>query len=471
MKRFFPVIISLILICSTLFTGCNNNNETTVSSKDSLEAFHDLLTESLLPETETTTDETEITFKQFSSVLSSWADGNNIDVQESNDNYIVLSKGSSGEIKNVESFTFHSAIDLSSISAVKTSLSNSAIIMAILNDASNHGDLNAIFTMVKDGQPVGSESLASEYLECDNFIDIAYDKNTTLYNTFAAISDMTATKELTITQPQYTKAFEIKFEGKQNQSAYKNRGHYPNPIKTIGDLLASSQTSTILFELTSFNGGTNSDQIPSEATANIVLHENDVESFTKKFDNSYKKVAEMYEDVDEEFTYTLTPVDLPEEVICKEDTEKIVSLMYTMINGTYSRNESDETQAVSNMGIVSTTDGMFKMDINAKSLSDEIMTELETVIKTICGLSNIDYTKQNGTALWTNDSELISTLSTELAADCSGILELKHVTKLIEKNPEINLVTLGTNLDDAKKDIDKIVEYMTIAGIEIVPED
>ena len=470
MKRFFPIIISVIMLCSLLFTGCSTGEETAVSTRDALTANHDLLLEAFPEGTD------KITFDDFAAAVCAWADENEIKTYSANDKYLVLSKENSGELKNVESFTFHTAVNFDNEEESAASLSSSAAVMTALGNAQNHDTITGIFTLTENGQPVGAQAINPDYLDSDNFIDVTYSKDSVLYSTFAASSDMSAVKDLTITEPQYTKAYKIEFKGHENQSAYKNRGSYPNPVKAIGDLLASCQTSTILFELASFEGGTYSDQIPSEVTATIVLHENDVESFIKKFEKSYEKIEDTYSDLDNEeetFQYTINPVDLPSEVISKEDTENIVSLMYTMINGTYLRNDDDEVEAFSNIGKVSTSDGTFHLDINAKSISDEVMTELEGVVETICGLSDIGYEKSSSTAVWSNDPEapLLTALSEAVNAECTSVLESKHVSALLKIKDDLNLVSWGTNLDDASKDLEKIFEYMSIAGAEELTQE
>lgn len=469
MKRFFPVVIILILICSMIFTGCNSIENTDVSTKDELSINQQLLETAL---TEASSTDNQYSFGEFKDTIIKWAEKNNINIESDNDTYLVLDKAASGEIKNVESFTFHTCIDLSSEDTVKHSLSSAATVMTILSTAQNHGDLRGIFTTVKNIQPVGAAAVNAEYLNYDNFIDVTYAKDTKIYNTFAADSNMAAVKSLDITAPTYTKAYKINFKGVSGQSAYAHRGTYPNPIKTIGDLLASCQTSTVLFELASFEGGVYSDNIPGKVTATIVLHENDVESFTKKFNNSYEKVEKMYEDSDAQFEYTMTPVDLPAQVISKEDTENIVSLMYTMVNGTYYIDENDEVIAVSNIGKITTKSGQFKLNINAKSLDDEIMTELEGAVKTICGLSDISYKKISSSGIWTNNPEtpLVYNFANELNAKCVSTLEMKHISNLLNTKSDMNLISWATNKDESKKNIKKVLGYMSIAGVELVAE-
>lgn len=463
MKRFFTIIISVIMVSAFIFTGCDTG-QSKLSVKGSMDNASGILTEALSEDN---------TFNTLISTISEWAKENDINVNTSNDKYLVLSKDASETSTSSESFIFHTGIDLSSDTATENSISSAAAVMTALYSPDNHGEIKGIFTLIENGEPVGAESLNTDYLTCDNFIDVTYSKNEILCSSISSSSDMQAYKELTLTSPQYTEAYQITLKGKENQSAYKSRGTYPNAIQTIGDLLASCQSSTILFELVSFNGGQETDLLPSEASAVIVIHENDVESFKKKFDKSFKKVENAYQDADEPddaFEYTMEPVELPSIVISKEDTENIVSLMYTMINGNYLRDEdTDEVMAVSNIGTVMTSGSTFTFGINAKSLDNDLMNEIHTVVETVCGLCDIQYKEISTTPLWTNntDSTLAETLSDAMSIDLSSSLESKTSAVFVEKNPNLNLLVWGGEYNDYDNGLEEIIEYMGVAGVNL----
>lgn len=463
MKRIFPIIISLIMVSAILFTGCSLGVNK-LSLKDSVDASAETLTAALSDDR---------TFEAFVASVTEWADENDITVNSSSENYLILSKDASETATSDESFTFHAGIDLSSEEMTEDSIVAAAAVMAAIYSPNNHGDMKAIFTLIENGNPVGAEALNKDYLNTDNFIDFTYSGEEILCDSISTTSDMEAYKTLDMTSPQYTEAYQITLTGKANQSAYKSRGTYPNAIQTIGDLLASCQSSTILFELASFNGGDATDNLPAQASAVIVLHENDVESFTKKFDKSFEKVEKAYEDADDPevtFEYTMEPVELPSIVISKEDTENIVSLMYTMINGNYLRDEeTDEVMAVSNIGRVATSGSTFTLGLNAKSLESEIMDEIHTVVSTICGLCDIQYREVSTTPSWINEtgSSMSATLSDTMNIDLSCSLENKTAAVFIKKNPDLNLVIYGCEQTDLMNGLDAILDYMTIAGVTL----
>lgn len=451
------------MVSAFIFTGCNTE-QNKLSVKDSMDNTSKILTEALSEDS---------TFDTFINTVSEWAKENDINVNTSSENYLVLSKEASDTATSSESFVFHTGIDFSSEDTTENSISAAAAVMTALYSPDNHGEIKGIFTLIENSDPTGAKALNSDYLACDNFIDITYSNNEILCSSISASSDMQAYKNLNLTNPQYTEAYQITLKGKEYQSAYKSRGTYPNAIQTIGDLLASCQSSSVLFELASFNGGDSTDLLPSNASAVIVLHENDVESFTKKFEKSFKKVEDSYEDADEPegaFEYTMEPVELPSIVISKEDTENIVSLMYTMINGNYLRDEdTDEVMAVSNIGTVLTSDTTFTLGINAKSLDNELISEIHTVVETICGLCDIKYKEVSTTPLWSNttDSAMASTLSDSMNIELSSSMESKTSAIFTEKNPNLNLLIWGCEYSDYDNGLEEIINYMGVAGVNL----
>lgn len=458
MKRIFPLLlISAFIVVFLLFTGCSGGEQAKEPSvKESMELNYDEIAEA---------SESAADFQSISDFLTQWAGKNDVTVKSGNDKYIVLSKAASAGYESAEDFTFHCGICLDTPEDRTEDLQSAAAVMTALSRAENHGEVTGIFTLEKEGQPLGASALGSQYLKTDNFISVDYG-STAVINSVAASSDILASKELTTRSPQYTKAYKISFEGTPYKSPYKYQGAYPNGIKTIGDLLASCQSSSVLFELSSFKGGSSSALYPQKAEAVIVLQENDVESFTTRFEKSYEKVEESYQDLEESFQYTMTEAELPGSVISGEDTAHIVSLMYTMINGTYLRSDDKEVAASSNIGKVSTKKQMFRMEINAKSLQNTLMDEMHTVFQTTCGLCDVDYSELSTSGLWyaSADTPLIRALSEGLGREPSGTLENTAASVFLKKKADLNMVIWNTQLEDAEDDLQVLLDYMASFG-------
>lgn len=459
MKRFFPIFFLCVLTMALfLLPSCSAQEEDTrLSIEESLEANYDTLTEKL----EHTED-----FQEVSDYLRSWAKENQIQVKSSNDQYIILSKAASEGYEDAETFTLHCGITLDDEDEKEQSLETAAAAMTTLYRAENHGTLKAIFTLEAAGQAEGAAALSDKQLKADNFIDFDYSGRKMLYNSVAASSEILISKDVTMTAPQYTKAYKLKLTGSADKSPYKHRGVYPNAIKMIGDLLASCQSSSVLFELSSFSGGDSPSRLPDSASAVVVLQENDVESFTRRFEASYDRVEEYYEEAEEPFEYTMTEIPLPKRVIASDDTDNIVSLMYTIINGTYIRSDSGEIMAASNIGKISTKKGAFRVHINARSLENNLMEEMQSVFQTTCGLCDIHYKKIRSEKLWFSPKKtpLIQALAEGMDVEPSGILESPAAEIFLSRKPDLNLAIWGMDLESAEKHLHILLDYMESFG-------
>lgn len=464
MKRFFPIFLLFVLtLALILLPACSTKEEDSqLSISESLDTNYKALTRQL----EHTED-----FQAVSDYLSTWAHDNGIDVKTANHQYIILSRAASAGYEDAKNFTLQCSIILDDETEKEETLQVAAAVMTALYSAEHHGTLKAVFTLQAAGKAEGAAALGDHQLKGDHFIVLDYNRNDTLYNSVAASSEITASQDLTMAAPQYTKAYKLTLKGTANKSPYKYRSTYPNAIKIIGDLLASCQSSGVLFELSSFVGGEASDLYPSTASAVVVLQENDVESFTRRFDSSYERVEDYYDEAEEPFEYTMTEVKMPKRVISHNNTNHIVSLMYTLTNGPYLRSDNGDVKASSNIGKISTKKGKFKLNINARSLENNLMEEMNSVFQTTCGLCDIRYKEISSKPLWYASKKipLIAALSENLKAAPEGIIEQKAADIFLQRKPELNLAVWGINLDSAEKDISVLLNYMESFGE--IPEE
>ena len=127
-----------------------------------------------------------------------------------------------------------------------------------------------------------------------------------------------------------------------------------NPIKQLGSVLANFKSTSLLFELASFRGGSAADQTPASASMTVVINSADEEKFIQKMDNALERFYDKYADQYPDASYTYEEVDLPKRVLVSEDAENIVSLLYTAFNGTYYKDDDGNVIALTNIGSIST---------------------------------------------------------------------------------------------------------------------
>ena len=256
------------------------------------------------------------------------------------------------------------------------------------------------------------------------------------------------------TEPTYGKAYKIEVKNCPDLSISGKYTAGMNPIKTLGSVLANFKSTSLLFELSSFRGGTDEMITPSKASMIVVINESDTAKFEKKLNNSIDKFYEKYHEDYPEIEYTYEETGLPSKVIEGDDTDNLVSLMYTAFNGVYNRDDEGTIIALANIGKLSTKNGRLKIDTAVMCCDESIMDEISEVYETICGLCDMKFEIRENIPIYNGAEnemtlELVETFrnayteftgksvveeSTAILTSCSSI----H-----ESNPEIPILFCG----------------------------
>ena len=260
--------------------------------------------------------------------------------------------------------------------------------------------------------------------------------------------------KLHYSKPSYNKAYKIEIK---NCPSISIRGKYTagmNPIKTLGSVLANFKSTSLLFELSSFRGGTDEMVTPSKASMVVIINESDTAKFEKKMNNSIEKFYEKYCEDYPEIEYTYEETDLPSKVIEGDDTDNLVSLMYTAFNGVYNRDDEGTVIALTNIGRISTKDGRLKIDTAVMCCDDLIMDEISEVYETICGLCDMKFEIRENIPIYNGSeneltAELVETFRhafedfTEKGMVEENTAILTSCSALHERNPEIPMIFCG----------------------------
>ena len=168
-------------------------------------------------------------------------------------------------------------------------------------------------------------------------------------------------------------------------------GGKPNAIKTLGSMLANFKSTSMLFEISSFYGGSSADLVPSSAGITIVVNSSDASKFESKMDSAIEKFMDKYSDDYPEIDYTYKETDIPSKVLTKEETDNIVSLMYTALNGVYNKDDDGNVVAITNIGKISSKNGTLRINVGIMSYIEEFLDEISESYRTISGLCNVKY--------------------------------------------------------------------------------
>lgn len=444
MRRFFITIVILTLLSMIFLSSCS------VGEASREEELRDTL--------KTTYDELNSTFSGddgkyslVSEYLYSWAKKNDLEVAENAQNYMVITNPATKGYEKKESTVIQCAVKTS---AMDNSMQPLAVSLTSLLGPESHGKITLIVTEDSDGYFVGASSVDPKYYQCDNFINMQYNSETQLLTSGSNALSSTMTADISTSSPSYSKAFTITMSMSEYADPYDFDSHYPNPVETIGALLATEKSSGNLFQLASFNCKYESGYTPSSATAVVVIDDNDVESFTKKFDKSYESIKKKFDKLEKHFVYTMTETSTPSSVISNQYSDNIISLMYTLQTGIYLQDEeSGEIISASDISSINTDGKKLQVTINSRSLQPSVLEEMSNTFSTTSGLCDIQYSASERTKTWSSDEnkDLAEFFQDALSVDDSdsmSTLKSSECDIFSSKVKGLNIISYRFNSDN-----------------------
>lgn len=456
MKKIISLILIIILVLLAC-TGCNKN-ETEFEEKLATELnaiYEDLLED--LPDT------TDIAAQK--EYLIKWASNHNVPVSYDKQNNIIMSKKATKGYEDAQGTIIQCPIG---VGEPFEQYQPMATALYLIDKVEKHGFIRVVFTTATENELNGAQTISTNYLRGDNLINLTWAEKTAFTIGSAGTTEYDFSKQLQWIAPTYPNAYEISIKGLNGGSSGVTSGSHPNPIKIIGDFLASAKSKGVLIELASFNGGETGRNYPSEATAVVLINDNDISRFEKWFENDASKFEDKYNDTEENYTYTMAPVASPQFVISKDDSTKVFSLLYTMINGIYLKSDEGEIVATSNIGAIRTSTGNLDVTICARSLKEDTMQEISSTFAVICGLNDVSYKVTNQSPIWNENEEspLLLRLTDLFLKDFDKEIKNKTTMKDTEcalfktRNQNLDVISMSVNFENGITEIEALQKFV-----------
>lgn len=452
-KRISIILITLLFVSSFLSCGIIPNDEIHNDQIETgvLEEYNNLINES----------KNFTSVEKFDNYLLKWANQRDIKASYDNHENVVMSKAPSAGYENGNSINIQTSIGLTDMKERCLSI---AMALFLIENTNQNKFMRIIFTNNDKGDFLGAKGINPRYLSTDDQINLdwSYDKENTLpqftvINSSAGTTLGHMTQSLEYVASNYSQSYEISINDLKGGDSGTISGIHPNPIKIIGDLLASCKSSGILFELGGFKGGSSPYTYPTNASITIVINDNDVNKFTKKVENAQNEFQDKYGNQEENYTYTITEIEPLSQVLKLGNTDSIVSLLYTLINGVYLRDEeTSDIIATSNISQISTQNNEFELIVCGRSVKNNGLNQLKDAYTIIASLSDMNYLEISDTPVWEakDDNELLNTIITlgkekyEIKAKILKSFSETENAFFVQNKNLINLVSIKINTDN-----------------------
>lgn len=448
MKKLIALIIIACLIGASVFavSTCEKEEEANISSKvkQKITAYRTDLEDSSATLTST---------KAIKNYLCNWAESKGIHYTKDEYGNIIYEIKSSKTYKEVAPSVIVCSYDPKHFDDCIDPI---AVAMYLAKNNEDTGKLTIIFAKENGHNFEGIKALSSKYFPDDANVFCLNGGPKNMWSTSTASrSTYKFTNEVEYTAPKGNKAYKITISGLPGGIPNLKISSYPNPIKELGDLLAYFKTNSLIYDLAKVQGGTSDNLYPESASAVIVINENDQEKFEKRMgtaiDNFNNDFAELYPSV----TYTYKEVKLPKKVLTSEDMNRFVSLLYTLVDGVFERDEDDEIISITNISSIKSENGVYTISASGNSMTAKDMNQIDLSYTTICGLSDITYEKLDTQAGWTienpEENPFVQQVSEAFYQYSEGKMEYRdsiaatNCSYVYEKNPECNIMNITVN--------------------------
>ena len=403
------------------------------------------------------------TEKQLCNTVEDFLTSKSLKVEDLGNNILLTKFKATEGYETADSTTLHISY---SLSKKKESAQVSSIAFATLINSSNHGDINLLITPENKKSSSASSTLKKANIDTDNIIDLTHWNKTALFYGSAFTKTYEVSKPLTYNYPIGTKAYKIEISNLKSDDSGDRSSKHTNPIVFIGDLLASAKASGTVMEIAEFTSSNNITNYPTKAKAIVVIDESNQKKFTSKLESSKDTFNDRNRNRDAEATFEFEEVNIPNRVMSLDDTSRLLSLLYTLVDGVYATSEEDyegDTLAITTIASID-TGTTATLDIMARSVDKSVSKEMDSSFITIANLSDFNITKDVRYPLWKADvsGTTEEPVQSEFTEYVQGVLR-KHgmepkprynfveseMSYIRQINKDANMISIGINIENA----------------------
>ena len=398
--------------------------------------------------------------------LCNWAEAKGIDYETDDFDNIIMKVKAGQDYRNAPPTVILCGYDGQHFSNCIDPIS---VALYVVKNNEETGNLTVIFTEDENHKFSGMQNLDKKYFPDNaNVFNLNGGSKNMWSTTTAGSSSYAFSGTVNRTEPKGNQAYKISIKGLPGGVPDEKIASYPNPIKELGDLLAYFKTNSVIFELAKITGGTNGNLYPKTASCTIVIDENDHEKFEKRITTAMENFNEKYGGHGAVYSYK--EVKTPDTVLTSEDMNKLVSFLYTMVDGVYERNKDDEILSITNIGAIECTGSDCTVFASGNSLTKTGLNQIDLSYTTICGLANIEYQKTASVEGWSiqkpEENSFVQEVAEAFKEYSDGTMKYRdniavtNCSYIKEKNPDCNVMNITVNWKRIEKYAGTLVTFM-----------
>ncbi len=446
MKKIITMM-GIIIVIVGLLGSCGfflNPNETSI--KDDIYLEYETMMDAFV-EVKSITD--------VSDYLLFWAQTLGMESQKDRSQSVIIETLESTDGEDATPIAIECGISLENLAE---DLRAVAISLVLLKEIDGANPLRVLFVPYEEDNYYGAKNLASDFLKNTQMIHLNTRYPNNVLNQGASSKLAYIERDIDLKKPTYEMAYQITIDGFNDEFADTEFSVTPNGINELGILFALFKSNGMLFEIADFSGSSSSEFAPVSASAIMVINQNDMKSLEYYYDKMENKLTKSYQEVYPDMFVTLSAIDLPPTVLSNEDTDRLVSFIYTIFNGLCGESEFD----ITTLNKVNTTKSKFSCSLLLHNLVNPEALEENDDLNVICNLNDMNYKLMEIHKGWyqDSDSEFVQGFLSAIDKKPKRTFFDSSLVEYQVRNKEMEMLSYGVDLKDCDRQLLVLKDYI-----------
>ncbi len=395
-KKLISILITIALCCSAILAGCTQE-EKPEDKTDGLKEKIDFKIDAYLSDLTDSKDAMESN-EHIADYLRHWAKAKGVSLKEDDKGNLFMHKDSSEEYAGTPTTCIICPYDHKQFDSFIYPM---ALSLYCIKNNESTGNLVIVFTPEDAHDFYGVRALNKDSIpENANIICLNASEKGVFALKSGASSVYHFSEKIKRQKPSYNKAYRISITGLPSRQPDSRISDVPNPITRLEGLLANLKSRNIGFEIADFAGGIDDKLYAGSCAMTVVVDPNKEQTFADRMNQEIESWTNKYSEDYPDAQYTFEPVKTPGAVLSKDDANKFVNYMYTLLNGEYSRNDEGDLVSICNISRVSMSRDRIEIGSVAYSMDIIDLSTIDMDEETLCSLSGINYEKVSESPMW-----------------------------------------------------------------------
>ena len=324
-----------------------------------------------------------------------------------------------------------------------------AISLVLLKEMEGDHPLRILFTPYEEDNYFGAHKIPASYLKNIEMIHLNTRYPNEVVNQGASSKFAYIERKVKMVTPSYKIAYRVTIEGFNEELAAPDFLNTPNAIRELGVLFATCKSKGMLFEIGDFSGGSSTSFSPISGSAIMVINQNDMKSLEYYYGKMESRLIKKYQEEHPEIFVTMSAIEAPPSVLSNEDTDCLVSFIYTIFNGFCGESEF----AFSTLNKVATSNSKFSCSLLVLDLYNPEAIEENDDLNVICNLNNMDFRLKEINQGWYQDpeSEFIKSFLENIDKKPKGSFYDSPLVEYQRRKNNTEMLSYGVDLKDCEK--------------------